>query len=207
MLLFDLFISESPMAKLTAFNYSALSTELKSASLATTPAELHGLLTGMLVGGLDTSKDEWQSLLFDYTNDGMGWPMALLGQAKSLLSVTNEMLTDASASTELLLPEAQGDEGIFTLADGLGDWVDHFISGFGLMNIRLNQMSADSKEALQDLEEIAKLGIDEDDDLQEQADLLGQVIEHVKACTLMLHAEFGHDKPQAPHGVNKPTIH
>ena len=48
-----------------------------------------------------------------------------------------------------------------------------------------------------------KLGIDEDDDMQEQAILFEQVIEHVKACVLTIHAEFG----QKPVQEKAPTIH
>ena len=71
------------------------------------------------------------------------------------------------------------------------------------MNAELKKASTDVKEALADLEEIAKLGIDEDDDMQEQAQLLEQVIEHVKACALTIHAEFG----QKPVEQKAPTIH
>ncbi|WP_025528284.1 UPF0149 family protein, partial [Vibrio parahaemolyticus] len=104
----------------------------------------------------------------------------------------------------LLLPDESGEEGLFALADSLSDFVNHFISGLGLAGIALNNASDDAKEALADLEEIAKLGIDEDDDFGEQAQLLEQVIEHVKACVLTIHAEFG-ARPES--SESKPTIH
>ncbi len=104
----------------------------------------------------------------------------------------------------LLLPDEAGEEGLFALADGVSDFVNHFISGMGLAGIAIDKASDDAKEALADLEEIAKLGIDEDDDLGEQALLLEQVIEHVKACVLTIHAEFG-ARPES--NENKPTIH
>ncbi len=44
-------------------------------------------------------------------------------------------------------------------------------SGLGLVGAQLNKASEGTKEALADLEEMAKLGIDEDD-LEEQAQLL-----------------------------------
>ncbi|MCE7628173.1 UPF0149 family protein, partial [Vibrio fluvialis] len=46
-------------------NYANLASELQSASLGVTPAELHGLLTGMLAGGLSLSDKSWQPLIFD----------------------------------------------------------------------------------------------------------------------------------------------
>ncbi|MHA2814696.1 YecA/YgfB family protein [Vibrio campbellii] len=192
------------MSEITLPEYQSIAAELKSASLAVTPAELHGLLVGMLSGGLAINDQTWQPILFDYTNEGMGWPSSALGVAQSVFQVTVNELTGTSMELSLLLPDEAGEEGLFALADGLSDFVNHFISGMGLAGIAIDKASDDAKEALTDLEEIAKLGIDEDDDLGEQALLLEQVIEHVKACVLTIHAEFG-ARPES--NENKPTIH
>ncbi|WP_165310258.1 YecA family protein [Vibrio ziniensis] len=191
------------MSDITFPTYDILSGELKSASLGVNPAELHGLLTGMLAGGLSLKNDSWQPLIFDYTNDGMGWPVKTLELAKQLLAATNAELTDTSMELSLVLPIGEGAEALFDFADGVADWVNHFISGLGLAGAAINKASSDAKEALEDLEEITKLGIDEDDDLEEQAQLLEQVLEHVKACVLLLHAELG-IKPEQD---KAPTIH
>ncbi|WP_440885105.1 YecA/YgfB family protein [Vibrio campbellii] len=192
------------MSEITLPEYQSIAAELKSASLAVTPAELHGLLVGMLSGGLAINDQTWQPILFDYTNEGMGWPSSALGLAQSVFQVTVNELTGTSMELSLLLPDEAGEEGLFALADGVSDFVNHFISGMGLAGIVIDKASDDAKEALTDLEEIAKLGIDEDDDLGEQALLLEQVIEHVKACVLTIHAEFG-ARPES--NENKPTIH
>ena len=192
------------MSEITLPEYQSIAAELKSASLAVTPAELHGLLVGMLSGGLAINDQTWQPILFDYTNEGMGWPSSALGLAQSVFQVTVNELTGTSMELSLLLPDEAGEEGLFALADGVSDFVNHFISGMGLAGIAIDKASDDAKEALTDLEEIAKLGIDEDDDPGEQALLLEQVIEHVKACVLTIHAEFG-ARPES--NENKPTIH
>ncbi|HGY9591517.1 TPA: YecA family protein [Vibrio harveyi] len=192
------------MSEITLPEYQSIAAELKSASLAVTPAELHGLLVGMLSGGLAINDQTWQPILFDYTNEGMGWTSSALALAQSVYQVTVNELTGTSMELSLLLPDETGEEGLFALADGVSDFVNHFISGMGLAGIAIDKASDDAKEALADLEEIAKLGIDEDDDLGEQALLLEQVIEHVKACVLTIHAEFG-ARPES--NENKPTIH
>ncbi|EKO3866737.1 YecA family protein [Vibrio sp. CUB2] len=192
------------MSEITLPEYQSIAAELKSASLAVTPAELHGLLVGMLSGGLAINDQTWQPILFDYTNEGMGWPSSALALAQSVFQVTVNELTGTSMELSLLLPDEAGEEGLFALADGVSDFVNHFISGMGLAGIAIDKASDDAKEALADLEEITKLGIDEDDDLGEQALLLEQVIEHVKACVLTIHAEFG-ARPES--NENKPTIH
>ncbi|MGD8172914.1 YecA family protein [Vibrio sp. TRT 21S02] len=192
------------MSKNSLPDYLTAATELQSAGLAVNPSEMHGLLTGMLSGGLSLNDESWQPIIFDYTNDGMGWPDKALQQAKQALALTKEELTGTAMELSLLLPDEEASASLFDIADGVADWVNHFISGLGLIGVELKKASKDVKEALTDLEEIAKLGIDEDDDLQEQAQLMEQVIEHVKVCVLTIHAEFG-QKPEAKEAA--PTIH
>ena len=193
------------MTDTTLPNYITVATELQQAGLSVSPAELHGLLVGMLSGGLGLNDDSWQPLLFDYTNDGMGWPVSAIGRAKTILThAIGELTEENSFELSLFIPDEDVDATLIEKADGLSEWVNHFISGLGLVSTQLNKASEQSKEALGDLEEIAKLGIDEDDDLEEQAQLFEQVIEHVKACVLILHAEFG-IKPSKQ--ADTPTIH
>ncbi|KJY85449.1 hypothetical protein TW81_00235 [Vibrio galatheae] len=192
------------MSKTKLPEYLPFASELQSAGLAVNPAELHGLLTGMLSGGLSLTDKSWQPMVFDYVSEGMGWPTKALQLAEATLDATVAELTGTEMELDLLLPDEDASATLFDIADGLADWVNHFISGLGLVNTALNKASNDAKEALADLEEIAKLGIDEDDDLQEQAQLLEQVVEHVKACVLTIHAEFGQRKAE-PSAA--PTIH
>lgn len=189
------------MNKISLPTYQVLENELKSAQIAVTPAELHGLLTGMVSGGLEISASTWQTLLYDYTNDGMGWPMTSVMMAESMIKATSAELLSSDFEVTLLVAEEGAD--LVSLADGLSDWVNHFISGLGLIDAQLNKAEADVKEALRDLEEIAKLGIDEEDDMAEQAVLLEQVIEHVKACVMTVHLALGSKQTIE----TKPTLH
>jgi uncharacterized protein len=198
------FLDDVMMSDKTLPDYAIWATELKLASLAVSPAEVHGLLLGMLAAGLSANDKSWQPLLFDYTNDGMGWPASLTAITQNALDFSRDELSDTDFKLTLLLPEGESDEALFLRGDAMAEMVNHFISGLGLMGIELKGMSADTKEALADLEEMAKLAIDEDDDLEEQEELLEQVLEHVKACMLTIHAEFG----ARPEPVElTPTIH
>lgn len=192
------------MSDITLPDYLTFATELQSAGLAVNPAEIHGLLTGMLSGGLSLTDKSWQPLIFDYTNEGMGWPDRTLKLAQQTLDVTTQELTGSDMELSMLMPDEEASASLFDIADGLAEWVNHFISGLGLVAVDLKKASSNVKEALADLEEISKLGIDEDEAQQEQAMLLEQVLEHVKVCVLTIHAEFG-QKPAEPAAA--PTIH
>ncbi|GLT14959.1 YecA family protein [Vibrio algivorus] len=182
-------------------DYNQALTELTSASLSVTPAELQGLIVGMLSGGISTSNDNWKTILFDYTNDGMGWPMSASTLAETICSFSMRELGGTSMELTMLLPS---DDELLNYADAVSEWVNHFISGLGLAGSSLTKLSAETKEALADLEEISKLGIDEEDDFSEQAILLEQVIEHVKVCVLTIHAELA-AKPVTP--AESKTLH
>jgi yecA family protein len=192
------------MSKKQLPEYLSFASELQSAGLAVNPSELHGLLTGMLSGGMNFSDKSWQPLVFDYVSEGMAWPSTALSVTQMMLDKTSDDLTETSLELALLLPDEEAGATLFDMADALADWVNHFISGLGLIGVSLTKASKDTKEALADLEEISKLGIDEDDDMQEQGDLLEQVIEHAKACVLIVHAEFGQKIMPSP---PNPTIH
>lgn len=182
-------------------SYTQTTQSLQSASLSLTAADLHGLITGMLSTGMDFSQEQWKVLLHDYTNDGMSWPIDIQAMATELAEFTSNQLNENDFELSLLLDE-EGD--IFELAESVSQWVNHFISGIGLgHHLGLKLSNPQIKEAMEDLEEIARLGIDEDDDLNEQALLLEQVIEHVKVCVLSLAMEF----EQAAKKQTKKTLH
>lgn len=68
-------------------------------------------------------------------------------------------------------------------------------------------MSEEITEALADLQEISQLGIDEDEDLEEQAALFEQVVEHVRMCVLSCHSELGQRLVNDDDADEQPTVH
>lgn len=189
------------MSQVKLPEFSELNQQLQAASLSVHPDELHGLLSGMLAAGVDPKQSQWQILLHDYTNDGMAWPVSAQKIANELVTLTSEELSAQGFEFSLLVNE---DADLVDYAESLTAWVNHFISGLGLGSAQVvANANSQAKEALTDLEEIARLGIDEDDDMQEQALLLEQVIEHVKVCVLTLSLELGQVAQTTP----KKTIH
>ncbi|QIA62457.1 UPF0149 family protein [Vibrio astriarenae] len=184
-------------------SYFDAAQSLQQSALAVSPAEMHGLLVGMISGGINVDDQTWQGVLYDYTNEGMGWPQTAIAIAQNCFDLSKQELMGSGMEMTLFLPEDE-QATLMEMADSLAEWVNHFISGLGLVSANIKKLPNDAKEALGDLEEIAKLGIDEEDDMEEQALLLEQVIEHVKACVLTIHAELGQKpKDEEP----KSTIH
>ena len=177
------------MSEIKMPEFLTVESALKDSGLAVTPAELHGLLVGMISGGLPLDDNAWKPLMYDYTNDGLGWPDSAIQIGSAVFQFTVAELTGSELALSMLIPNDK--EGLMNRADGLSEWVNHFISGLGLVDLKMDKASEALKEALVDLEEIARLGIDEDDDIEEQESLFEQVLEHVHVCVLTIHLELG----------------
>ncbi len=168
------------MKKNYTLSYKEFAEQLEKASIAITPTELHGILTGMVSGGIRADDKQWTVLLSDYVNDGMGLPSGLQDIIKSQLKLIAYELKNNTAQLTLLFSDSE--QNVQQKVQELGEWTKHYISGFGLA---LGQTKLDnlSKEALQDIEEISKVSIDEGDgSLSEQQTLLEQIIQHVILC-------------------------
>lgn len=178
-------------------DYSTLNQQLKSASIALSAAELHGFLSGLICGGL--ADQSWQPLLYQFTNDNHAYPSALLKEVEQIYAEINRTLSDIDGfNFELLLPE---DEDLFARADALCEWANHFLLGLGLVKSDLGKQTGEIGEALDDLNDICQLGYDEEDDKEELAEALEEIIEYVRTIATLFYENF------RPAPTEKPTIH
>ncbi|BET61492.1 hypothetical protein B7R74_06205 [Yersinia pseudotuberculosis] len=183
--------------------YPSLALALSQQAVALTPAEMHGLISGMLCGG---SKDNgWQTLVHDLTNEGVAFPQALSLPLQQLHEATQEALENEGFMFQLLIPEGE-DITVFDRADALSGWVNHFLLGLGMLQPKLAQVKDEVGEAIDDLRNIAQLGYDEDEDQEELAQSLEEVVEYVRVAAILCHIEFTQQKPTAPE-MHKPTLH
>ena len=200
--------------------YETLEPMLKEQGLAVTPSELHGLLCGMICGGMAVDGEQWLAPVSDYANQGDtltdGAKMVvrsvfdaasaeLGGLTQTLFTSTAAELADMEFTVELLLP-AESSE-LMLRGEALSEWVTNFISGLGLMGMDKKQLSDDVTEAVAALEEIAQLGIDEDEDMQEQAMLFDNVVAYVPECVLTCLVGLSQRGDVEDEAADKPTLH
>lgn len=200
--------------------YETLEPMLKEQGLAVTPSELHGLLCGMICGGMAVDGEQWLAPVSDYANQGDtltdGAKMVvrsvfdaasaeLGGLTQTLFTSTAAELADMEFTVELLLP-AESSE-LMLRGEALSEWVTNFISGLGLMGMDKKQLSDDVTEAVAALEEIAQLGIDEDEDMQEQEMLFDNVVAYVPECVLTCLVGLSQRGDVEDEAADKPTLH
>ena len=76
----------------------------------------------------------------------------------------------------------------FARADSLSDWANQFLLGLGLVQTELDKEKGEIGEAVDDLQDICQLGYDEEDDEEELAEALEEIIEYRSHhCHAVLH--------------------
>ncbi len=183
--------------------YDQLASVLTQQGVGMTPAEMHGLISGMICGGNnDTS---WKALVHDLTNEGMAFSQSLALPLQQLHQGIVDALEEEGFLFQLYLPE-DDDITVFDRADALAGWVNHFLLGLGVSQPKLDKVTGETGEAIDDLRTIAQLGYDEDEDQEELEQSLEEVIEYVRVAALLCHDTFTHVLPTAVE-VKKPTLH
>lgn len=183
--------------------YDAVNQLLNEQGVGLTPAEMHGLISGMLCGGnKDTS---WQPLLHDLTNEGLAFGQNLADTLRQMHGATGDALEDDGFLFQLYLPDGE-ETTVFERADALAGWVNHFLLGLGVTQPKLDKVTGETGEAIDDLRNIAQLGYDEDEDQEELEMSLEEIIEYVRVASLLCHDTFTRAVPTAPE-VQKPTLH
>lgn len=183
--------------------YNEMNQYLNQQGTGLTPAEMHGLISGMICGGNDDSS--WPPLLHDLTNEGMAYGHELAQALRKMHSATSDALQDDGFLFQLYLPDGD-DVSVFDRADALAGWVNHFLLGLGVTQPKLDKVTGETGEAIDDLRNIAQLGYDEDEDQEELEMSLEEIIEYVRVAALLCHDTFTHLQPTAPE-VQKPTLH
>ncbi|WP_373767656.1 UPF0149 family protein [Glaesserella sp.] len=182
------------MAIFHANEFKQLITQLQ---IDYSPAEFHGFLSGLIAGGIQD--DSWQTLTFQFTNDGHAFSQAPLHALTECYRQLSDGFDEANTFFTLWLP--QKEDG-FALADAIAEWTGHFLLGLGLAQPTLQKETDDVGEAIDDLDEIAKLGYDEEENADELLKAGEEVVEYLRVVSLFLHSHFS-----APKMREKPQLH
>lgn len=183
--------------------YDAVGQLLSQQGVGLTSAEMHGLIAGILCGGNQDSS--WQALVHDLTNEGLAFSQTLGEALRQMHVATADALEDEGFQFQLFIPDGEN-ISIFTRADALAGWVNHFLLGLGVTQSKLDKVTGETREAIDDLRNIAQLGYDEDEDQEELEMSLEEIVEYVRVAALLCYDTFTRPAPTVPER-QKPTLH
>lgn len=166
------------------------------------PAEVHGVISGLLSCGLEIESKEYLALLSDVFNEGQSFSGELKTFLSSMYTHVSTQLNDKELQFELYLPEEE--ETLSDQANAVIAWISGFLLGFGLKQKDYGRLSADVKEVIQDFTEISKLDT-HFDETDEDVQALYEIVEYVRISTLLCFAELG--EKQVTTAAENKTIH
>lgn len=143
------------------------------------PSELHGLLMGVISVAQAPTAEQWQHILaqLDITD--------LSETALQLLTDEGEDAAGAFADDSFdympLLPDDQ--HVLQERVEALASWCDGVVLGFGLASGQLRQ---DESELLRDLQEVASVEFDEQDDDEDGEASYADLVEFVRLIPVSL---------------------
>lgn len=153
-----------------------------------TASELHGLITGLVAGGMFKGSNDYLEHMSEMYNNGLTIKGSLKKAADSMAdSVYSQFEAEDMSFNPLLLDD---DELLSDQAEELLNWVQGFLVGFGLNKRDLKTASNDVREVIDDFTNITKLDTEMEDSNENQADFY-EIIEFIRVSAVLVHQEFG----------------
>ena len=181
------------------FDFDEIANHLLDQGQQTSPADLHGCLTGLLASGAATSAEAALDNVCTALHVTLHGELAEIVQ--NLYTVTAAALIDETFDFHPLLPDDDTELEVRTQA--LADWSRAFLAGYAQGKVTSGStgaaVAADSAEALRDLAVIAQAGIDEDATEEESEQSYAEILEYLRVAALnvFLDSEGAGDSPAA----------
>ncbi|MFT4926442.1 MAG: yecA family protein [Phenylobacterium sp.] len=189
------------MTDIPVLDFDNIQVVLEKYDIYANPAEIHGVIAGLLCGGTKMDSLDWLAPLMDYFNQGLNFPEPVEAQLQGMFKAVGQNLVNDDLPFVPLLPS--DDESLTVRSSALADWVGGFMSGFGLNKGVSSLASDDVNEAIRDFAEINKMATDLDDN-EDNENALFEVHEYVRISVLMCFEELG-ENPLKSKG--KITLH
>lgn len=198
---------ESNYQRLPTLNQSTRSYEkitalLERHNILSDAAEIHGIMVGMLGGGMPLEDRSWLEPMADFVNQGEPLANELKETLLALFNETCQQLLEADFALALCLPDDAAP--INERGNALIKWVEGFMLGFGLHQADLTGCSDDIKEALEDFSDISRMDEEMSED-EESEQALFEVMEYVRVSSMLCFNELG--KSAANQQDGSQTVH
>ena len=185
-------------AKLPTF--TEINDQLQRSDLLVNPADVHGVICGLICGGIKLDDKAWLAPFDELINEGLGIPDSLIPSLQNIHAVSAATLKDITLGFELLIPNM--DAPLLTRMEALAEWTQGFLGGFGMVHSADTVASEDVKELIADFASIAQLAVDaEEDESEEAEEAFYEVVEYVRMGAIYCFSELGDITEE------KPTVH
>jgi len=160
------------------------------------PAELHGLLCGLLCADRDLDREQWLIHAREQLTDDVQLAEPTRDLLLKLFEYGAAQLNAPDWTVTPLLPD--DDTPLRQRADALGIWCQGLLYGLGLGEVeQRGELSTESREFLRDAAEIARVGFDTDEASEADETAYAEVVEYLRVGLLLIHQDLRHSAAPA----------
>ena len=177
------------MTQRTADYFEPLADALASAGVRHSPAELHGVICGLLSTGAGGQDAELLGMLAAHSELVGQWPAEAAKGFITLRDLAASGYAGETLELALLLPDDDEELGVRVAA--LAQWCEGFLVGFGTgsAGVRDSDLAPGLQEALSDLAAVSQADLPEENSPEEEA-MFEQIAEHCRMAALMIFTEI-----------------
>ena len=168
--------------------WQQLTSSLNMAELGASASECHGIICGLICGGINVENGSWLGAFNDLMNDGIALPVYLMKDLAQVFSNSCNEFSDDDYQLKLLLIDDE--QPLSDRAVSLAQWSESFMAGFAIGNESGQAISKEVKETLADLSQISQIDTQITDD-EESQQSFEEIIEYVRMSALFCFAEMG----------------
>ncbi len=171
--------------------FSEMTAALSQTELKLHASQVHGLITGVLCGTLNTEV-EWEELVMGEKLTEDTRPIL-----QDLYAKTGSQLADFLFEFQMLLPDDE--EELPVRAESLGVWCQGFLTGLKTSGVAITgREDGELTEAINDLIEIAKMNYDEVEASEEDETAYVELVEYVRVAVIYIYQDLREtDMPDA----------
>lgn len=171
--------------------FADVNAQLQRSDLLVNPADVHGVICGLLCGGVKLDNKAWLVPFEQIINEGLGIPESLEAILADIYNASEAALKDITLGFELLLPDM--DQPLEERMEALAEWTQGFLGGFGMVHSVSTVASDDVKELIADFVSISQMDIDndDDDDSNEAEESFYEIVEYVRMGATYCFNELG----------------
>lgn len=181
--------------------FEEITQTLENAELYTNASETHGILSGLVCGGVKLDDQSWLKHFNDVVNDGMGLPSEASRVVTSIFGQVVNQITDDGMGFTLLLPN--DNVPLDERAEAMAQWAQGFLVGFGMVQQALNQATDDIQELIRDIRDISQLSLDFEQEDEDSEIAFVEIVEYLRVGAMLCFNNFTR-KPATP--ISK-TVH
>ena len=177
--------------QMTATPYQRLAHGLLASALSPSPAEVHGILCGLICAGYPQAEAAWLAEVAPEAPQG-----DLLAQ-----EAARECRADLDALAQRTRADIEGpglgfspllppdEEPLRERAEAVYDWCRGFLYALGLAGVGERDLSDQTREVFRDFTDITRLDLENLDDGEDNEDALTEVVEFVWVAAMLVYEE------------------